>query len=70
LGLAEAVQEAAFVLDQVSITVCPSVTVAETVVIVTVGINGGGLDPPLHAFTRKQYEPLRNSATQEEDLFM
>jgi len=64
------VQEAAFALDQVSIIVCPSITVGETVVSVTVGINGGALDPPLHAFTRKQYETLRNSATQEEDFLM
>jgi len=42
LGLAEAVHDVAFVLDQVSITDCPSVTTVENADIVTFGLGGGG----------------------------
>jgi hypothetical protein len=58
LGLAEAVQEVAFVLDQVNVTDCPSVTVLGDAESATVGAGGGGglaLPPP---------HPLRSNGPQ------
>ena len=52
LGLAEAMQEVAFVLDQASVTFWPSVTLLGDADIVTVGSRvGGGLPAPPHAFS-------------------
>ncbi len=46
LGLAEAVHDVAFVLDQVSVTDCPKVTVLGDAEIVTVGEAGGAAALP------------------------
>ena len=42
LGVAEAAQEVACVLDQVSVVGCPAVTVVGDAEMVTVGTGGGG----------------------------
>jgi hypothetical protein len=53
LELAEAEQEVAFVLDQLSVTFWPSVTLLGDADIMTVGLSGGGcgLPAPPHAFS-------------------
>jgi len=53
LGLAEAEQEVALVLDQLSVTFWPSVTLLGDAEITTVGLSGGGcsLPAPPHAFS-------------------
>ena len=53
VGLAKAVQDVAFVLDQLSVTDCPRVTDAEAALILIVGIGGGVLEPPPHAIKSK-----------------
>jgi len=69
LGLAEAVHEVAFVLDHVSVTVCPCVTELDDAVIVTVGAGGGGgvPPPPPQALSRLKLE-ARNRKS--ENLFI
>ena len=69
-GLAEAVQEVAFVLDQVSITDSPSVTVlddAESVSVGAGGGGGGGVLPPPHALIKHR---LAMRSTSGADFFM
>jgi hypothetical protein len=69
-GLAEAVQEVAFVLDQVSITDSPSVIVpddAESVSVGAGGGGGGGVLPPPHALIKHRLEMRSMSGA---DFFM
>ena len=69
LGLADAEHEVAFVLDHVSVAVCPCVIELDDAVIVTVGTGGGGgvPPPPPQALIRLKLE-ARNRKT--EDFFM
>jgi hypothetical protein len=69
LGLAEAAQDVAFVLDQVSITDSPSVTVLDDAESVTVGAGGGGGGalPPPHALRTHRVQVRSKSGA---DFFM
>ena len=64
VGVAEATQEVACVLDQVSVVACPTVTVVGEAEMVTVGNGGGGgwLLPP-QAWNRQRLPTTTTSST-------